>query len=171
MDAIHGAAPSAVEHTLAFLADTYQFVVVDCPPGLNEGTRACISQSEQVAIVMTAELPSVRNTVRYIEHLLKLGYSSSSIHVVLNRYSKKGPLSDDRIEKALGREISLRVPNSYDEVIRAINTGAPISSGNKSDFAAAIHKWAQELTNGASKKPNAAVAAQAAGGMKALFAR
>ena len=171
VDAIHGAAPSAVEHTLAFLADTYQFVVVDCPPGLNEGTRACISQSEQVAIVMTAELPSVRNTVRYIEHLLKLGYSSSSIHVVLNRHSKKGPLSDDRIEKALGREISLRVPNSYNEVIRAINTGAPISSGNKSDFAAAIHKWAQELTNGASKKPNAAVAAQAAGGMKALFAR
>src|SRR6266404_1032107 len=89
VDAIHGATPSAVEHTLAFLAETYQFVIVDCPPGLSEGTLACISQSEHVAIVMTAELPSVRNTVRYIEHLSKLGYSSSSIHVVLNRHSKK----------------------------------------------------------------------------------
>src|SRR6266699_5837515 len=172
VDAIHGAPPSAVEHTLAFLADLYQFVVVDCPPGLTDGTRACISQSEQVAIVMTAELPSVRNTVRYIEHLSKLGYSASSIRIVLNRHSKKGPLSDDRIEKALGREISLRVPNSYNEVIRAINTGAPISSGEKSDFGAAIHKWAYELTNSdGNNKSKALATSQSAYGMKALFSR
>ena len=172
VDATHGVSPATVEHTLAFLADTYHFVIVDCPPGLTDGTRACISQSEQVAIVMTAELPSVRNTVRYIEHLSKLGYSSSSIHVVLNRHSKKGPLSDDRIEKALGREISLRVPNSYNEVIRAINTGAPISSGEKSDFGAAIHKWAYELTNSdGNDKSKAPAASQSAYGMKALFSR
>ena len=172
VDAIHGASPATVEHTLAFLANTYHFVIVDCPPGLTDGTRACISQSEQVAIVMTAELPSVRNTVRYIEHLSKLGYSSSSIHVVLNRHSKKGPLGDDRIEKALGREISLRVPNSYNEVIRAINTGAPISSGEKSDFGAAIHKWAHELTSSdGTSKSKALAAAQSAFGMKALLSR
>jgi len=172
VDAIHGASPSTVEHTLAFLADTYHFVIVDCPPGLTDGTRACISQSEQVAIVMTAELPSVRNTVRYIEHLSKLGYSSSSIHVVLNRHSKKGPLSDDRIEKALGRAISLRVPNSYNEVIRAINSGAPISSGNKSDFGAAIQRWADELASSDGSNKNKALAAsQTAFGMKALFSR
>jgi len=169
VDAIHGASPSAVEHTLAFLADTYQFVVVDCPPGLTEGTRACISQSEQVAIVMTAELPSVRNAVRYIEHLSRLGYSSSGIHVVLNRHSKKGPLSDERIEKALGRAISLRVPNCYNEVIRAINTGAPIPCGGKSDFGAAIQKWAHELANGGgNNKVKATVAAQP-GSMRALL--
>jgi pilus assembly protein CpaE len=172
VDAIHGASPATVEHTLAFLADTYHFVIVDCPPGLTDGTRACISQSEQVAIVMTAELPSVRNTVRYIEHLSKLGYSSSSIHVVLNRHCKKGPLSDDRIEKALGRQISLRVPNSYNEVIRAINTGAPISSGSKSDFGAAMQKWAHELASGnENNKGRALGAAQSAYGMKALFGR
>jgi pilus assembly protein CpaE len=169
VDAIHGASPSSVEHTLAFLADTYQFVVVDCPPGLTDGTRACISQSEQVAIVLTAELPSVRNSVRYMEHLSRLGYNSNSIHVVLNRHSKKGPLSDDRIEKALGRAISLRVPNNYNEVIRAINTGSPIPRGSKSDFGAAIHKWAHELaSSGANNKVKAAAAAQS-GGMRALF--
>jgi Flp pilus assembly CpaE family ATPase len=120
---------------------------------------------------MTAELPAVRNTVRYIEHLSKLGYSSSSIHVVLNRHSKKGPLSDDRIEKALGRGISLRVPNSYNEVIRAINSGAPISSG-KSDFGAAIQKWAHELAGSDGSNKNKALAApQTAFGMKALFGR
>jgi pilus assembly protein CpaE len=170
VDAIHGAPPSAVEHTLAFLADTYQFVVVDCPPGLTDGTLACIAQSDQVAIVMTPELPAVRNSLRYMEHLSKLGYSPSSIFVVLNRYSKKGPLNDDRIETALGRQISLRVPNGYNEVIRAINTGAPISSG-KSEFGAAIQKWAHELASNGTGQVKATAVAQSGGGMRALFGR
>jgi pilus assembly protein CpaE len=100
--------------------------------------------------VMTAELPSIRNAVRYIEHLERLGYSPNKIQVVLNRHSKRGPLSDERIEKALGRKISLRVPNNYNEVIRAINSGAPIASG-KSDFGAAIQGWARELTSNTGK--------------------
>jgi len=170
----HGAPPSAVEHTLAFLADTYPFVVVDCAPGLNDGTLACVAASEQVAIVMTAELPSIRNTVRYIEHLSKLGYASNSIYVVLNRYSKKGPVDDERIEKTLGREISLRVPNSYNEVVRAINSGTPIPSGSKSEFSAAIQKWARELVpSSAANATGKAIAAtaQPRGAMKTLFGR
>ena len=160
VDTIHKAPPSAVERTLAFLAETYQFVVVDCPPGLTDSTLACIAQSDQIAIVMTAELPSVRNAVRYIEHLERMGYSSKNVQIVLNRHSKKGPLSDERIEKALGRSISLRVPNSYNEVIRAINSGAPIPSG-KSDFGAAVQKWAREI---ASTKVASMAAAQPKGG-------
>jgi pilus assembly protein CpaE len=155
---VHSAPPSAVEHTLAFLADIYQFVVVDCPPGLTDGTLACLAQSDYIAIVMTAELPSVRNVVRYIEHLTRLGHDANRIQIVLNRHSKRGPLTDDRIEKALGRQISIRVPNSYHEVIRAINAGAPIES-NKSDFCAAIQGWAQALANKpAGAKTQAAVA-------------
>src|SRR5215468_2805328 len=172
VDAVHKAPPSAVERTLAFLAEAYQYVVVDCPPGLTDSTLACISQSDQVAIVMTAELPSVRNTVRYIEHLSRLGYNSKSVHVVLNRHSKRGPLSDDRVEKAIGRQISVRVPNSYNEVIRAINAGTPISSGNKSDFGAAMQRWAQELASASVNGVAKAVSpAKSSGGFGALFGK
>ena len=169
VDAVYGAPASAVEHTLAFLADTYQFVVVDCAPGLTDGTRACIAASEQVAIVMTADLPSVRNTMSYIQYLSELGYSSSTIHVVLNRYSKRGPVSDERIEHSLGRPISLRVPNSFNEIILAINSGTPVSSG-RSAFGAAIQKWARELiTGGGESNAGAATPAPAVGGLRALF--
>jgi len=172
VDAMYGAPPSAVEHTLAFLADTYQFIVVDCPPGLTEGTRACIAMSEQVAISMTPDLSSVRNTASYIDHLSKLGYSAGTIYLVLNRYSKKGPLSDDRIEQSLGRPISLRVPNSFNDVIRAINSGTPVS-GNKSAFGEAIQKWSRALTGSANAHVPASGAAHApaaaAGRVRALF--
>src|SRR5204863_4415708 len=143
VDAIHRAPPPAVEHTLAFLADIYEFVVVDCPPGLTDVTLACIAQSDQVVIVMTAELPSVRNTVRYMEYLSKLGYNAANIRIILNRHSKKGPLTDEKVEKALQHQIDLKVPNSYNEVIRAINAGTPITAEDKSDFSLALDTWAR----------------------------
>lgn len=172
LDAIHYAPPAAVEQTLAFLAETYQFVVVDCPPGLTDATLACISQSDQVAIVMTAELPSVRNTVRYLEHLAKLGYESRNVRVVLNRYSKKGPLTDEAIEKALKRKIVTRIPNSYAEVIRAINAGVPISSGQKSEFGAAMRAWAQALAQpGTPEAAKSEAASASRGGVLGLFGK
>ena len=167
VDAIHKASPSAVERTMAFLGENYQFVVVDCPPGLSDVTLACISQSDQVLIVLTAELPSIRNAVRYIEHLERMGYNANKIQIVLNRHSKRGPLADDRIEKALGRKISVRVPNSYDEVIKAINAGAPIPSG-KSAFGEAIQVWARNL---ASNTDNKAMAQSHSGGVMSLFGK
>jgi pilus assembly protein CpaE len=167
VDVVHKTSPSAVEHTLAFLGETYQIVVVDCPPGLSDVTLACISRSDQVVIVLTAELPSIRNAVRYIEHLERLGYDANKIQIVLNRHSKRGPLADDRIEKALGRKISVRVPNSYNEVIKAINAGAPIASG-KSDFGEAIQAWARNILNNTGDK---AMAQSQAGGVMSLFSK
>jgi pilus assembly protein CpaE len=141
-EAVHSAPISAIERTMAFLAETYPYVVVDCPPGLTAATLACFSQSDQVGIVMTPELPCVRNAVRYLEQMERAQYPGT-LQIILNRYSKRGLLSDERIEKALNRKISLRIPNSYHEVIRAINAGEPISAG-RSDFGGAIQKWAGE---------------------------
>ncbi len=169
LDAIHYAPPSAVEQTLSFLAEAYQFVVVDCPPGLSDATMACISQSDQVAIIMTAELPSVRNSVRYMEHLAKMGFDAANVRIILNRYSKRGPLADDAIEKALGRKIAIRIPNSYAEVIRAINAGVPLSSAQKSEFAAAIRSWAQLLAQPQNEKAKGAGAGASRSGLLGLF--
>jgi pilus assembly protein CpaE len=148
-DAIHTAPPQAIERTLAFLSETYPCVVVDCAPGLSAANLACISQSDQVAIVMTAELPCVRNTVRYLEQLQRAEYPGA-IQIVVNRHSKRGPLTDEQVEKALGRSISLRVPNNYQEVVRAINSGEPLMS-NKSEFGAAIQNWVREVASGGPK--------------------
>ena len=132
----------------------YPFVVVDCPPGLTDVTLACISQSDQIVIVITAELPAVRNAVRYIQHLERLGVSPKKIKVALNRHSRRGPLADEQIEKALGRNISIRIPNAYHEVVKAINAGEPISS-DRSDFAQAINRWAKEVPGNPSRPDGA----------------
>lgn len=160
---VHSAPTSAVERTLTFLAETYGHVVVDCAPGLTANTMACLAQSDKLAVVMTPDLPCVRNTVRYLEQLERAQYGGQ-IEIILNRYCKRGPLTDEQIEKALNRPISVRVPNSYNEVIRSINSGEPIAS-RKSDFRAAIQKWAgDEIAAGQAKNGVRVVASSARSG-------
>ncbi len=86
-----------------FSRENYQFVVIDAPPGLTEDTCAAIRQSDRLAIVITPELPAIRNAIRSIEYLTSLHYPEDSIDIVLNRYSKRSTLSDHEIEAALHR--------------------------------------------------------------------
>ena len=142
-------APSeAIERTLAFLTENYQFVIIDTPPGLNEDTCAAIRQSDRLAIVITAELPAIRNAIRAIEYLTSLHYPEDSIDIVLNRYSRRSTLTEREIEAALHREIAVRVPNNYGLVINAINAGVPLDVGNKSDIPLAFDLWADRLIGG-----------------------
>lgn len=139
------ATPAAVEQTIAFLSEIYQYIVIDCPPGLSDATLSTLSQSDQIAIVLTAELPAVRNAVRYTEYLAKLGMNSANFYLILNRYSKKGPLGDEKLQKTLPYPIGLRVPNSYQEIVRSINAGTPVEAGKKSEFGSSIASWCQDL--------------------------
>jgi len=166
LDALHHAPPSAIEQTLAFLAELYQYVLVDCPPGLTDSTLAVVSQSDQLMIVITPELPGIRNAVRYMEHLSSLSYSPHNIKIVLNRSAKKNALTDEQIEKALHHSIAVKIPNSYHDVVTAINAGTPIMPGDDSPFATAINEWADRLAH---KRAQAAKANEARGGLWSLF--
>jgi pilus assembly protein CpaE len=149
------ATPAAIDKTISFLAETYQYIVIDCPPGFSDATLSTFSLSDQIAIVLTAELPAIRNAVRYTEYLSKLGVNPTTINLILNRYSKKGSLGEERVEKTLRHPIGLRVPNSYYDVVRSINAGTPIEATQKSDFGAAITSWCRELIS----EPTSQVAA------------
>jgi len=135
----------AIEHTLAFLAERYQFVIIDAPPGLTEETCAAIRQSDRVAMVITPELPAIRNALRSIDYLISLHYPADSIDIILNRYSRRSTVTEQEIEAALRRQITLKVPNNYGLVINAINAGIPLQSGHKSDLPAAFDDWADML--------------------------
>ena len=163
--ALPGASPDAIEHTLAFLADNYQFVIIDCPPGLTEDTCAAIRQSDRVAIIITPELPAIHNAIRALKYLTGLHYPSENIDVVLNRHSRRSALNDQEIEGSLHRPIAVRIPNSYDQIMNAINAGTPIDMGNKSDLLAAFGHWAARLMG---EEP-ATVAAKSSKGSRGFF--
>jgi len=145
IDGVAHVSPEAIEHTLAFLAETYQFVIIDCPPGIADDTSAAIRQSDQMAVVITPELPAIRNAMRLVEYLVGMHYPDKNIDIVLNRSEKNSPLSDGEIETALHRPIAVKIPNNYGEIIKSINAGVPIALGRNANLPLAFDQWADRL--------------------------
>jgi len=158
--------PDAIEHTLAFLAENYHYVIVDSPPGLSEDTCAAIRQSDRLAIVVTPELPAIHNAIRAIEYLTSLHYPGENIDIVLNRYSRKSKLDEHEIESSLRQSIAVRIPNNYAQIVGAINAGLPIDRNDKSELAAAFNAWADRL---AGEEPEVASPSAAPRKLLSLF--
>ena len=135
----------AIEHTLAFLAENYQFLLIDSPPGMTEAACAAVRQSDQIAIIITPELPAVRNAVRTIEYLVGLHYPEKSIDIVLNRQSKNSMLTDQEIEAALHRSIDVNIPNCYGKIAKAINSGTPVPANRNDKLSLAFDQWSDRL--------------------------
>lgn len=136
------------EYTIEFLKSIYDYIVIDCAPGLTDINLAAVAQSDEMGLVATPDVPSIRNLSRYLEHLSRFSDPTDHAKIVVNRYSKKGDISKDRIEKILKKHIHIAVPNSYAEVIEAVNTGTPIPPDKGLEFVQVLRHWVELLTQG-----------------------
>jgi hypothetical protein len=98
--------------------------------------------------------------------LTSLHYPSENIDVVLNRASRKNTLTERDVESSLHREISVRVPNNYSQVVTAINAGMPLGMDHRSDLPMIFDQWADLIAG-----HEAAAAASASGGTNSKGSR
>jgi pilus assembly protein CpaE len=143
---------TALEGTLDFLREEYDLVLIDCPPGLNSYNVGAIDRADAVYLVAAPELPSIRNLMRYLEHLQRFDCPKEKTRIVINRYDKRAAIREEQIEKTIRMPITHLVPNCYVEVIGAINSGAP-SSSPRSELATVIEQWVGTLTDKLVSRP------------------
>jgi pilus assembly protein CpaE len=143
-----GTEPSAEElrSTLDFLRGEYDLVLIDCAPGLNAANLSTIDRSDSVHLVAVPELPSVRNLVRYLEHLKHFDLPAEKMRVIVNRYDKRSAIRDVQIERTIHQEISHLIPNCYAEMLEAIHSGMPATAPVRTEFGVAMERWIETLT-------------------------
>jgi pilus assembly protein CpaE len=137
--------PESMAQTLDFLRGEYDYVIVDCPTSLDETNLAVIEASNQVFIVATPEIGSVRDLSRHVDVLSQNPQNADKVKVVINRFSAQHAVSLEQIEKAIRLPIAFKLPNSYAEVVRSGILGEPISPKSKSEFTTQLVKWVSTL--------------------------
>jgi len=135
----------AVERAVHFLAEEYEFVIIDSPRGIGDLNLVTIDGCDELYLVATPDVPALRDLSRYIDRLLQCSVSPAKIRVVINRFSSQGAVSLEQIENAIRQPISITMPNHSVALIRAMNTGTPILPDQKSEFAFQMKKWAGTL--------------------------
>ncbi len=137
--------PEAIEQTLHFLREQYDYVLLDCAASFEETLLAVIDCSDRVFLIATPEIGAIRDLSRYVDALVRSEQTTDKLRLVMNRYSSKEAMSSVQIEKAVRLPLSMRVPNNYAELVKAINAGVPIASTRKSEFLTQITKWGNEI--------------------------
>lgn len=137
---------SMVGRILNLLKSNFDYVVVDTSPSFDEYVLAAFDETDELMLVTTLDVPTLKNVKVAVETLDLLNFPRSQRHLVLNRADDKVGLSADKVESTLGMSIVGAIPTSS-QVAHATNSGEPIVSAQpKHPVSQAITKLARGLS-------------------------
>lgn len=117
------------------LRSTFDFVVVDTPPGFTPEVIATIDSASAICLVGMLDAPSLKNTRLGLETLGMMGVASEKVRLVLNRAETNVGITHADVVSVLGRAPDTFVPSSRD-IVRSVNKGEPIVLSQKRSEAA-----------------------------------
>jgi pilus assembly protein CpaE len=112
-----------IGNLLTFLRKHYHYVLLDGVKGFDEISLAALDGSQHVLMVLTQDVPAVRNGQRCLELFGRLGYDQAKVKLILNRYQKSSKITLDVVTDTLKVPVSHAIANDFVSVIDAINRG------------------------------------------------
>ncbi|CAG7631143.1 Septum site-determining protein MinD [Paenibacillus solanacearum] len=144
----HAIQPDAVRQIVLELKRDFEFVIIDCPAGIEQGFKNAVAGADKAIVVTTPENAAVRDADRIIG-LLEKEPQIDSPKLVINRIRpsmvKKGEMLDiDEICSVLAIDLLGIVPDD-EQVIKAANSGEPTVMNPNSRAAIAYRNIARRM--------------------------
>jgi pilus assembly protein CpaE len=139
--------PETVTAVLALARSEYDFVLLDLGRTLNPATVKALDLAERIHLVVGQTLPALNDARRMAQVFEGLGYPSSKVHLVLNRYSKSSPFSVEQVASATRHPVARTLPASDAAVQASINQGIPLAElAPRDPVTRALQDWVQEFS-------------------------
>jgi pilus assembly protein CpaE len=143
----YSSSPHDMEHVLAFLRSEYDYVILDSSLETQNVSSVIIDSSDEVYLVATPDVAALRDLSRHVENFGLDARTAPKLRIAINRSSSNDAVSAEQVEAAVRFPVSVTFPNSYAELLRAINAGEPLSPQRRSEFTTKISKWANRLVH------------------------
>lgn len=116
-------APADIGKLLGILRKHYDRVIVDGVRGFDEMSLAALDASQVLLMVLTQDVPAVRNAQRCLELFGRLGYDQQKVKLILNRYHKASKITVEVVADTLKAPVAHTITNDFVSIIDAINRG------------------------------------------------
>ncbi|GLO66712.1 MULTISPECIES: septum site-determining protein MinD [Oceanobacillus] len=130
------------------LKQEYDYIIIDCPAGIEQGFQNAIAGADRAIVVTTPEKSSVRDADRIVGLLEKEDMKESPrlvINRIRNHMMKNGDMLDiDDIVNLLSIDL-IGIVVDDDEVIKASNNGEPIALHPNSKASIAYRNIARRI--------------------------
>ncbi len=143
----YGSSREDVKQVLEFLREEYEFILIDSSLAQEDMAAATIEYSDEVTLIVTPDVAALRDISRHVTSLNLADEGGRKLQVIVNRRTSSDTIGPEQIEKAIRCPVSLSIPDNYVELVRAMNSGEPVSLQRRSEFTTQISKWANRLTH------------------------
>ena len=110
---------------IGLMKNDFDYIVIDMDKRLDEVNLRIMDVADTIYLVMTADLPCLKNVRLVLETIGHLGYSDNKVKLILNRSNAFTGINVKNAESALKRKIDFQIINEYRSAIGALNSGAP----------------------------------------------
>jgi pilus assembly protein CpaE len=107
------------------LLSEFDYIILDVDKRLDEVNLRLMDVAQAILVVLTADLPCLKNVRLVLETIGHLGYSDDKMKLILNRSTAFTGINVKNAESALKRRIDYQIINEYRAAIGALNSGAP----------------------------------------------
>lgn len=120
--------PEQVRKITEELAEEFDFILVDCPAGIEQGFRNAVAGADRAIVVTTPEVSAIRDADRIIGLLNK--HNLGKIDLIINRIRmdmvKRGDMmSIEDVSEILAIDLIGTIPDD-EQIIVATNQGEPV---------------------------------------------
>jgi pilus assembly protein CpaE len=112
---------------ISVVSRLFDYVIVDSLMSTDPVYMTALQAADVNILVMQLNVPSSKNTERFMGTMKRAGLDMAKVKVIVNRSTRKGyDIDPDEVEKALGVKFAWTVPNDFKNAITAINYGEPV---------------------------------------------
>lgn len=140
--------PEQMKKLVGELKQEYDYIIIDCPAGIEQGYKNAVAGAEKAIVVTTPEVSAVRDADRIIGLLEKEEHIDPPklvINRIRNHMMSNGDMLDiDEITTHLSIDL-IGIVMDDDEVIRSSNQGEPIALNPNSKASIAYRNIARRI--------------------------
>ena len=151
-----GFSAEEIRQALLYLRAQYDWVLIDTSKSFTPETLTAFEQCDDVFLLATVDLPSLRNIQRALPLLRRvMPRGTDQLHLIINRYDPTSEISLKDVERSVGMRVFATLANDYDVVIRSVNTAKPVViNAPKSAYGRDIHALAGRVAGTEEKGPS-----------------
>lgn len=101
----------------------YQTVLIDMPRFSGAAARAILPLLQHIILLLSFNIPSIRNAAMALSILAELGVAKDSITVIGTNFQSSSDLTGKDVEQHLKAEIHVQLPQVPEAILTSVNTG------------------------------------------------
>src|SRR5262245_55141851 len=147
----------AIRQVLYTLKEKFDYIVVDTYNTLDDTVLGILDLSDQILLLTTSEIPSIKNTRLFFEVTEALNYLPEKTQLIVNKFDPKSTISAQDIQASIKHTVYAIVERDDRAAVQAVQTGQPFIVNQRSaPVTAAVVRLARLLTHPAAESADAA---------------